>query len=69
MNWLKMSKIFHQFITGGRKQLFFCIRKIFEHAQKPKVVFDKLFGAKRKEKFVSWDEFKEHDKTKRRFVR
>jgi|GEM_PF-6612652 len=29
----------------------------------------KLFKSKKSEKFVSWDEFKEHDKTKRRFVR
>ncbi len=29
----------------------------------------KLLGPKKNEKFVSWDEFKENDKTKRRFTK
>jgi len=34
-----------------------------------KKLLKKLIGPKKSEKFVSWEEFKEHDKTKRRFMR
>ena len=30
-----MSKIFHQLVTGGLKQMCFNIGEIFEHAQEP----------------------------------
>ncbi|MEK6949085.1 MAG: hydroxyacid dehydrogenase [Nanoarchaeota archaeon] len=66
----KMSKIFHQFATDDRKQIFYDSWKIFEHDQKPPAgkmtaVFDKIkiafFEAAEWEKPYLKDRLKNYD--------